>query len=587
MVYALVALGLIAVVGVLAGQQGARDAETSLGERGLVTSALYVSSLRAELDKHAAVPFLVARDADVRAALIAPEAGAFEALSAKLETLSAGVGVSVIYIVDARGLAVAASNYRGPTSFVGNDYAFRAYFQEAMANRQGQLFALGSVSNKPGLYLAERIEGPSGPIGVVVAKVEFDAVEAGWASAGDLAYVSDARGVVLLTDVEGWRFNTLGPINDATAASLRESLQFGAAPLTPLPVTPAALVGAIMAVTAQVPGSVETQYLRVLQPVTGEDWTLQLLLPLSAARAEAVNATRALWLLVLLPLLVIGGVGLRVWQRGARRQAEAAQQRLALEAGIAERTQDLRASIAEREVAAAREARLREELAQSNRLAVLGQIAAGVAHEINQPVGAIRAYADNGAVLIERQAIAEAQGNFGAIVRLTERIGAITEQLRGFARKDRAAIGAVDLGEAVESALALLGARVREQGVDVRLEQPEARVAVAADRLGLEQIIVNLVQNGLEAMAGVDWPVLALAVRSEGEQVVLSVRDNGAGISPEIYAGLFTPFSTSKPRGLGLGLVISQDLAASFGGSLVALPPDGGGAVFVLTLRRA
>jgi two-component system C4-dicarboxylate transport sensor histidine kinase DctB len=587
-----VALALAALVVALAGQYGAAQADHSLTERGQAAAQLQVAALEAELDKQRAVPFLVARDADVLSALQQPDQGKLSQLDAKLETLSEGVRAAVIYIIDAEGLAVAASNYRTDTSFVGNNYAFRSYFRDAMANGTARLFALGTVSQRPGLYLAERIDGPAGPLGVVVVKVEFDAIEATWQAAGGTSYVMDERGVVLLSDIADWRFRTQQAISAEMAERLRDSLQFGGASLVPLPVEPAEVIAPVEIVTASLP--TPQTAIRLATAIPDTDWTLYMLLPVATDRASAVSSTRALGLLALVPLLLGAALLLAHLQRNRRAQARQTAQHAALEAGIAARTADLTSAnqqltkaMGERAQAESREAQLRDDLAQSNRLAVLGQIAAGVAHEINQPVGAIRAYAENGVTLLERQSSAQASDNLRAITSLTERIGAITEQLRGFARKGQRSIAPVDLSDAVTAALTLLGAPIRSHTVTIDFAPPHEPVPVLADRMGLEQIIVNLVQNALEALSTTPDPHLRLTIEQAAETTTLTVADNGPGIAPDIFAQLFVPFSTSKPRGLGLGLVISHDLAVSFGGTLSAEAPTGHGASFTLTLRRA
>lgn len=593
--FAVVALALAALVIALAGQYGAAQADRSLTERGQAAAQLQVAALEAELDKQRAVPFLVARDADVLSALQQPDQGKLTQLDAKLETLSEGVRAAVIYIIDAKGLAVAASNYRTGTSFVGNNYAFRAYFRDAMANGTARLFALGTVSQRPGLYLAERIDGPTEPLGVVVVKVEFDTIEATWQAAGGTSYVMDERGVVLLSDIADWRFRTQQAISPEMAERLRDSLQFGGASLAPLPVEPAEVATPVEIVTASLPPSNTPQTaIRLATAIPDTDWTLYMLLPVAAERDNAVGSARALGLLALVALLLGAALLLAYLQRNRRAQARQATQHAALEAGIAARTADLTAAnqqltkaMEERAEAESRAAQLRDDLAQSNRLAVLGQIAAGVAHEINQPVGAIRAYAENGVTLLERQSTAQASDNLRAITSLTERIGAITEQLRGFARKGQRSIAPTDLAEAVTAALTLLGAPIRSHAVSISFEPPREPVPVLADRMGLEQIIVNLVQNALEALSTTPDPHLRLTIDQAAERATLIVTDNGPGIAPDIFAQLFVPFSTSKPRGLGLGLVISHDLAVSFGGTLSAEPPTGHGASFTLTLRRA
>ncbi|WP_223252065.1 sensor histidine kinase [Paracoccus mutanolyticus] len=226
-------------------------------------------------------------------------------------------------------------------------------------------------------------------------------------------------------------------------------------------------------------------------------------------------------------------------------------------------------------------------MVQANKLAALGQITAGVAHEVNQPLAAIRLMAENGAALLPRDAAPEVAGNLSSILRMTDRIARITDQLRGFARKATGQVGPVSLKEAVDAALLLTASRRTAQRIALDLPAIDPGLRVMAETVRLEQILVNLLQNAQEALADTPDPRIALSVEPGPNSVRISLSDNGPGIAPEARAQLFTPFATSKPKGLGLGLVISQEIARDFGGSLRAGPATGQGASFVLELPRA
>ncbi|MEE3154758.1 MAG: ATP-binding protein, partial [Pseudomonadota bacterium] len=242
---------------------------------------------------------------------------------------------------------------------------------------------------------------------------------------------------------------------------------------------------------------------------------------------------------------------------------------------------------------------LREELRLANRLATLGQVSASVAHETAQPVSAIRNYAANAKVFLERGDSEQVAENLGAIDRLAERIGVVTAQLRGFARKKTVGGTQCALGEVLEGAELLL--RDRLVGVDAVIPDLSADLLVVGDKVRVEQILVNLLQNALDALGGHSAPradpriVIEVAEDRPRGQVAVVVRDNGPGISDEVAEKLFTPFATSREEGLGLGLVIAQDIAAEFGGSLRCLMARGalpsaqgqGGAAFELILRIA
>ncbi len=216
----------------------ARDkAMLALSEQARIDANLNTALLRAVLDKQRALPLVLSKDRALETALQDKTPTTITPLNEKLETLARGTQAAVIYLVGMDGVAIAASNWREPDSFVGNDYKFRPYFHNALRNGDAEYFALGNVSNRPGLYISRRIDGPNGPLGVIVVKLEFDRLESDWNSAGRPTFVTDERNIVLITSLPSWRFMTIGSIGQEQIQSIRDSLQFGDAPLAPLPLS--------------------------------------------------------------------------------------------------------------------------------------------------------------------------------------------------------------------------------------------------------------------------------------------------------------------------------------------------------------
>ena len=209
-----------------------------------------------------------------------------------------------------------------------------------------------------------------------------------------------------------------------------------------------------------------------------------------------------------------------------------------------------------------------------------------MAHEINQPVAAIRTFAENATTFLDRAATDNARANLKQIVSLTERIGTITAELRAFARRKTPAEGNAELGSILDGTLLLLGERARGV-VTLRMPRGLRQVVVRGDRIRLEQILINLLQNALDAIQGAKEARVLVQGAREGEAVRLSVIDNGPGVDPEIADTLFSPFTSAKPGGLGLGLAIARDIAREFGGDIVHAPNPGGGTAFHLLLKAA
>ncbi|NBB51099.1 GHKL domain-containing protein, partial [Rhizobium sp. CRIBSB] len=542
--------------------------------------------------KHRSLPVVLAQDPEVIDLLVSTEAGETAVVNQKLETLASQMRAAAIYLLDERGVARAASNWRLPTSFVGSDYSFRPYFQNAMREGGAEFFALGTVSGRPGLYVSRRVRTNGRTLGVVVVKVEFDALEAEWRASGEPAYVADSRGVILVTSITDWRFRTLGPLTPEQRRAAQAGQTLGLGALSPLPFTISP--GRPRLVTAEVEDTT-TSWMSAASPTAMNGWTLYLLTPAGGMmRAAALSAQAVAALLV--TLMAVGfAVLLRRRQLTMQRAAAEVEARAELERRIDARTSELRQSndelnrqIEERRRAEASREILRDELVQANKLATLGQIAAGVAHEINQPVAAIRTHADTAAAYVER---ADQDGAKRALTRigdLTARIGAITDELRAFSRKAASRPEAVSPDAAIDGALLLLAGRLREARITLSRTQGAESLRVVADRFRLEQVIVNLAQNAIEALEAVQGKdrVLDIAVARRGRSVEITIRDNGAGIPNDVVDTLFTPFVTTKTNGLGLGLVICRDIVAGFGGELI-LKPSQAGATFVITLKAA
>lgn len=584
LLFASIAAALILLIAALGlSQWAAGHARTRTDADARQNARAHASLLESELQKFRLLPRVLTEFPDVRLALADKSAAASRRLDRELEQLAARTDAAVIYVIGADGTTIAASNWQAPTSFVGQDYRFRPYFRGAMQRGEAELFALGTVSGRPGLFLARRVDVGGRSLGVIVVKVEFDKLEAKWADSPATTLVTDDAGIVIMTSEPAWRFRSFGPISPATQQRLRGTRSYGDATLAPLSVR-------------QPDGDLRiadkrsaTLYRQAVQRVSLPDSQLRVLQPAQPAR-DGANATARVIFLI---LLILVGAAILTLLRLVERQALRQAAHVALEREVAARTQDLRDANAELQQAAERQAETdrrfreaREELAQASRLGSIGQITAGVAHEINQPIAAIRTFAENSLRYLERAQPEKARSNLGTIVELTARVGAITNELRNFARRKPTPLGPVMVQSAIEGTNLLIGDRLRTQGIafDIVVEDP-AR-AVHADRVRLEQVLVNLLQNAADALQGVDAPRIAL--RAYGaDPVYIDICDSGPGVAADLLPQLFTPFVTGRPDGLGLGLAIASDIMGEFGGTLTLVPSPLGGAGFRLTLRPA
>ncbi|MFD4122452.1 ATP-binding protein [Alcaligenes faecalis] len=547
--------------------------------------------IRTIRDKFRTLSFALAQDEALRQYLMGnPAYGDAEALNRKFEQLAEDTGAPVLYLLDIHSQTLVSSNWQEPDSFVGNHYGFRPYFTKALEQGHAEYFALGTASGKAGLYISRMVQDQDGkPVGVVVIKLVFDLLEKEWEGYGDRMFVSDPNGVILLSGEPDWRLHSLDQAAPEQLVKLRASQQFGNEPLDS--------VGLSMSDSGERASFWtlgQERFLHVQQPVAGSDWTLHAMAPMDAALQTQAFQSRLTVMGLLFAALVLTALALQRNQQ--RREAQARQELLrdALEEAVESRTAQLQVARRrlEQEMQALQEARsrardLREQLEQAEKLSFLGQVTAGVAHEINQPVAAIEVYADNTLRLLDQGQTETARQNLSRIQTLTQRIGSITSQLCHYARKPQEQEGPVRVRSAVDGAWQLLEHRARAQGVDLELEGVNESVRVWALPVRLEQVLVNLLRNALDALEGSRQGRIRIEVMSEQQHVRIVVSDNGPGLSPEIRQRLFTPFSSSRRQGVGLGLVISHDIVAALGGRLEEGPSRLGGATFHIVLRNA
>lgn len=567
------------------------------GERQLELNARAVES---EINKYTYLPSLLELESGVGRLLLEPDAQRRQRVNAYLEGLNQRAGSLAIYVLDTGGRVLATSNWREAGSYLGEDLSFRAYFQDAVHGRPGRFYGIGSTSGEPGYYLAHGLRVHGRVIGVAVVKVRLDALEERWQRARLEAYVSDENGIIILSSDPARRLKAIRPLDDDTRERLARSLQYYWWALDELrPLGRAALSNGVEQISFPGKGEpgqppVPVNYLAQSRPLGDTPWHLTLLTPLQDERREAVShGTLVAVAVALLAFLLIAWnerrkvLATRLAAREALQQANSE-----LERKIAERTADLSASnarltaeIHERRQAEDTLRRAQDDLVQAGKLAVIGQMSTSIAHELNQPLAALRTLSGNTIRFLQRGALDTAATNLDTINELVDRMGRITASLRAFARRSDDH-GEACLGKAVDAALMLLHPRLQRTPVTLVQTWQEARLTI--DQTRLEQILVNLIANALDAMATQDARRLVLEGSAEGDHYRLRVRDNGPGIAPADRQRLFEPFFTTKPgeQGLGLGLTLSASLATAAGGSLSVEHPEDGGTVFELVLAQ-
>ncbi|WP_037385875.1 sensor histidine kinase [Sinorhizobium americanum] len=581
--YGLLLPGLVAIalaVGIASFRISENLGLAELQRTGTQRLELYATSLNRQIDKYAYFPATLGLERDV-VDLIAHGKPLTDTVNRYLEQLNQRAGTLSIYLLDRQGHVVAASNWNRPDSFIGEDLSYRSYFNDSIRGRPGRLFGIGTTVGEPGYYLSSPLLANGGVVGVAVVKVSLEQLEQSWATVEVPVIVTDQNGVVILASVPSWKFTTLRPLPDAERRRLERGLQYNARPLPSLGLRHEEAFGETatlvrLAPSAEVDGGskLSGNFLAQTAPMAETGWSLTVLSP--AGEIGTIAWTRAA--LAAIASAFVGIVLVLLNQRRRhlrdRLRAREALQRAhdELERKVEERTRTLRAA--------------QDELVHAAKLATIGQISAGLAHEINQPLAALRTLSGNAVKFLRRGDVATAESNLDRIGSIVDGLGTLTNQLKSFARKSPGTAGAVDVRRAVDNALFLLDQRLRRAGVTVSTEIEAGEVIALCDANRLEQVMVNLIANALDAIEGTASPTLRLCGRREDTRVVIDVHDNGPGLPEHVREHLFEPFFTTKEsnRGLGLGLAISSEIVHHFGGTLTGANYPQGGAVFTVAL---
>ncbi len=570
----------------------------TLSETGERQLELHARGVESEISKYTYLPSLLELEDSVSSLLTETDGESRQAVNEYLEGLNRRSRSRAIFVLDTTGRVQATSNWRDVDSFLGEDLSFRAYFQDAVRGQPGRFYGIGSTNGEPGYYLAHGLEEHGKIIGVAVIKVRLEAMEERWQRARLEAFVSDENGIIILSSDPARRLKSVRPLSPETKERLARSLQYYWWPLNELqPLSREKYADGIEKLSFPAnaelgDGSHEVAYLAQTRRLNDTPWHFTLLTPLQDLRREStIQGMLVAVAFALLTILLIAWNERRkvIATRLAAREAleEANSQ---LERKITERTADLRASN-ERLIGQIRERRhaeqtlrhAQDELVQAGKLAAIGQMSTSIAHELNQPLAALRTLSGNTVRFLERGALETASTNLRTMNDLIDRMGRITASLRSFARRGDDS-GQASLAKAVEASLQVLGNRIA--GCHLKLHSHFDDQQLAIDQTRLEQILVNLIGNALDAMAAQPLPQLWLEGELQGDKYRLRVRDNGHGIDDEARKHLFEPFFTTKPgeHGLGLGLTLSASLAAAAKGNLSVEHPTGGGTAFVLTL---
>lgn len=544
----------------------------------------FASHIQNKLDKFAHIPQLIAKDAPLIEALLHPQNSAqIDITNRYLEEVNQIIQAADTYLIDEYGNTIAASNWNIERSFVGRNFAFRPYFKQAIVGKRSQYFALGSTSGQRGYYYSFPVTYAGAIIGVVVVKMDLISIEDNWQEKRSIFVANDENQIVFMSSEPSWLFKSLTPKTEQQLQRIRDSQQYLDRTIESLN-----FVGDLHSPQSEIkqgsPYSAKTMIVSSL-PLRNLDLTIRVL----SAKHNLVFTTFSLLLVETLVFAVIFLLGQLYYHRQQRhKQIERLQQeaKQKLEFQVMERTAELQAEIAQRTKTEQALRLTQDELIQAAKLAVLGQMSASISHELNNPLAAIRSFADNGRLFLEKEKYPRVDENLSRISALTERMAKISQQLRSFARKSNGdELVEAKLTPILISANELMKPALKSARVQLDTQFPEQDIFVVINVIQLEQVLINLLTNAIEAMEMCEEKHLNILVEIGPSQTVnIHIDDNGPGIDPAKFAQLCEPFHTTKKNGLGLGLSISQQILAGMNGKLQVSHSPLGGARFTIML---
>lgn len=520
--------------------------------------SLYTRSLNDTLERFQYLPFVLSKDPLVASGVSSAKDGDIPPeLNIRLAEFASVSNLEAIYLMNLSGSVIASSNYNLPQSFMGQNYAFRPYFQNALSGNRGEFFGVGATTGRPGYFVSEPVFENEKIIGVIAIKIDMSELQSLWEQGGENVFVSNGDGIVVLSSTPSWLYRTLQPLSADEIAAIAINRQFIGKELVSLDWASkdddvATLDGA--------------NFVYANEPINRLDWTVHYLLN-ETRIYERAALTTVIFGSVLAVFLVFA-----TFMRSARIRS-------ALSISQSDRAQLLKTN---HELKSAQ-----EQLSRTSKLAALGQLSASVTHELGQPISALR----NHLTAAEISGELKPGHTLEKFTRVIDRMDNITKQLRFFTRpistqqqEDKAQN--IDLQEVIKGALDLVDHTLSSAGVEAIFNAQNKPIYTFGNRLRLEQVIVNLLTNSITAMEDRSEKKLEISLQTHNKIVDILVRDNGSGFGDRDIAKLQEPFHTTRASGdgMGLGLSIATEIIREHNGVISAQNLKNGGAEFIISL---
>ncbi|QKS10186.1 two-component system, NtrC family, C4-dicarboxylate transport sensor histidine kinase DctB [Pseudosulfitobacter pseudonitzschiae] len=539
-------------------------------------------SIETEIDRFRYLPEVAEEDVRISRAVTAPQnVGAVADANRYLETIAAVSGADQLYLLDQSGIAIAASNWNTPDTFVGIDYSFRPYFRDAIETGTGRFYGIGVTTGRPGYFLSSRVELESGDIAVLVVKIDLTPLQATWRLAAVDTAIADADGIIFLSGQPEWLYRPLFALDAGTRAQIAVTRSYEGVDFDS---SEALLAAPPSSLTDGQPVDLAGRSLLLRRlPMGQDDWQVIQANPVADARLTALATAAILGLTTLAAALLVQ----TLLQRRRMIRMRLQQSRL-LEQKVERRTRELAAEIETRIAAEKELTRAQDALIHSEKMAALGRMSAAIVHEISQPLAAMEA-------TLAAAALGGTRDHRGTAKRIETARGHIRRMLRtikhlkSFSRKDTGTLTPVDMDRVIENAIELVRHRADDIGAQLTYDCPGDAPPVMGGMVRLEQVLVNLLLNALDAVVASAAGQVRVTREVTPDAVIVTVKDNGVGLDTEAIAKIGEPFFSHKQdgEGLGLGVAISQSILQDFHGTLHYDAAPGQGTSATVTLPRA
>ncbi|MCU7938636.1 MAG: GHKL domain-containing protein [gamma proteobacterium symbiont of Bathyaustriella thionipta] len=549
----------------------------------------FVSHLDARLARFQFIPQLISKNMLLVDLLKQPDSSPrIDIVNHFLEDINTIIGASDTYLMNSDGLTLAASNWQKEQTFNNQNFSFRPYFIEAMQGKTGRYFALGSTSGKRGYYFAYPIIYATHHLGVIVVKMDLSNIELNWSNRKIQFIVSDPQGITFITTQPKWLYQSIKPLSTETLKKIHDSQRYNGVKIKNMDINELRSVSSQSSILKINDNAVNRnkEYFAIQKNMPYAGWDVMILAPLSELRKKQFNTSIVILLILIVSLLV----SFLVWQRLKRRQEREHFQQEAqkqLEHQVAVRTTDLTHEIDERKRTEKTLRETQDELIQTAKLAVLGQMSASISHELNNPLAAIHSYTDNARKFLSMNKFTQVDENLCRIVQLTKRMSKISSQLKFFSRKSNQMMEIVSIQHVIKSAIDIVSHRYKNSSSVISIQNNLPDLKVRADIIQLEQILINLINNAMQAIEDKNQGKVIIHIQQKNQCALIHVDDNGLGIELKHIEKIFDPFFTTKKTGLGLGLSISARIMDIMKGKLSVCNLPSGGARFTISLLIA